>query len=256
MRSFVFAVSAFAAFAPVAASAADLGVRPVKAPVAVLAPAYDWTGFYIGGHAGYGWADSRYNFNTAGHYNFVAGDSFTHSLDGFMGGGHIGFNWQWSNIVLGLEGSWTYSDVRGNAISPFFPATDTFDTRVNWVATITPRLGVTTGPWLFYVKGGAAFADIRTDIRDTADFNRRDETKVGWTVGGGVEWMFANNWVIGVEGNYYDFGRCCDGLTESLIIGTNTPAGVFSDHDTRVDMWSVMGRISYKFGGGPVVARY
>ena len=164
-----------------------------------------------------------------------------------MGGGHAGYNWQTSNIVFGLEGSISYTDLnRGGVISPFFPGSDTFRTKQEWIATVTPRLGVTSGPVLFYVKGGVAFTELHEDL-DFADYNERNDTKVGWTVGGGIEWMATSNWIC-VEGNYYDFGRCCGGLTESRLLATNAAAGVFSDHSTRFDNWSVLGRVSYKFG--------
>ena len=238
------------------AFAADLPARTYsKAPVAV-APIYNWGGVYVGGHAGYGFSDPRYDFVTAGHYNFVPGDSFKYSTDGFIGGGHLGYNWVASNFLFGLEGAFSYSDIKGSAASPFFPVTDTFHTNVRWIATVTPRLGVTSGAWLFYAKGGVAFADINTEIRDTVHYNARSSTKTGWTVGGGVEYLISSNWVVGVEGNYYDFGRVNGGSSQSLLIATNLPAPfTLSDHSTRADLFSVLGRVSYKFGG-PVVAKY
>jgi outer membrane immunogenic protein len=228
--------------------------RPAPPPVVV----YNWTGFYIGAHAGWVDSQSRYDFATAGHYNLVAGDSFRFNSNGFMGGGHAGYNWQTGNFVLGIEGSIDWVDINRTVISPFFPATDTFRTRQQWLASVTPRVGVTSGPLLFYVKGGAAFTELRTRIQDTVDFNDRSEdTRVGWTVGGGLEWMATPNWIFGVEGNYYDFGRCCGGLTESRLLATGLPAGVFSNHSVRFDEFSVLGRVSYKFNwGSPVVAKY
>ena len=237
------------------ASAADLAARPyTKAPPPVVA-VYNWTGFYIGAHAGWTESETRYDFNTAGHYNLIAGDSFRYNTNGFMGGGHAGYNWQASNFVFGLEGSISYTDLTGRAISPFFPASDTFRTKQEWIATVTPRLGVTSGAWLFYVKGGVAFTELRTRIQDLADYNERSENKTGWTVGGGVEWMVAPNWIVGVEGNYYDFGHCCGGLSFNRSLATNAVLLSNSNHSTRFDDWSVLGRVSYKFGN-PVVAKY
>jgi outer membrane immunogenic protein len=238
------------------AIAADLG-RPIyKAPVAAAVPYFSWSGFYIGGHAGYGWGDADYNFLTAGHYNLAAGDRFSHDMDGFMGGGHLGFNWQWGQMVAGLEGSFTWSDLgRSGVASPFFPATDTFRTRLQWVSTITPRLGYAANNWLLYVKGGVAFGEIDTRIQDAVDFNARSETRVGWTVGAGLEYAVTPNWIVGVEGNYYDFGSL-NVNQESRLLATGAPAGVFSNHDVDVAAWSVLGRVSYKFGAGPIMARY
>ena len=248
MKKIAIAVAALL-MGSVSASAADLAARPyTKAPAPIVA-AYNWSGFYVGLHAGYASSDPRFDFVTDGHYNNAPGESFGFGVSGFMGGGHAGYNWQTSNIVFGLEGSISYTDLnRGGVISPFFPGSDTFRTKQEWIATVTPRLGVTSGPVLFYVKGGVAFTELHTRIQDFADYNERNDTKVGWTVGGGIEWMATSNWIVGVEGNYYDFGRCCGGLTESRTLATNAPAGVFSDHSTSFDNWSILGRVSYKFG--------
>lgn len=260
MKKLTIALASAAALLAGPALAADLAVRPVaKAPAYVPPPIVNnWSGFYIGIHGGGGWADSNYFFPTAGHYNLLPGDSFTHGISGGIVGGHVGFNMQWNQIVLGLEGSGAWADIKGTATSPFFPLTDTFRTRIDSIYTLTGRLGFAAGPALFYVKGGAAWGHINTRIQDSVDFNERSETKAGWTVGGGIEYMFANSWVIGVEGNYYDFDICCGGNTQSLLLVNGAPAGVFSNHDTRVEAWSVVGRLSYKFGGfaAPVAASY
>jgi hypothetical protein len=108
---------------------------------------------------------------------------------------------------------------------------------------------------LFYVKGGVAFTELHTRIQDTADYNERNATKTGWTVGGGVEWMVSPNWIVGVEGNYYDFGHCCGGLSFNRSLATNALLASTSNHSVRFDDWSVLGRVSYKFGA-PVVAKY
>ena len=65
----------------------------------------------------------------------------------------------------------------------------------------------------------------------------------------------APNWIVGVEGNYYDFGNCCGGLRENRLLVNNAPGGSTSNHSVRFDDWSVLGRVSYKFGN-PAVARY
>ncbi len=54
-------LGAFAAMFVAPALAADIAPRmPVKAPV--IAPAYNWSGFYIGGHVGYGWDPASATF--------------------------------------------------------------------------------------------------------------------------------------------------------------------------------------------------
>jgi outer membrane immunogenic protein len=82
------------------------------------------------------------------------------------------------------------------------------------------RLGFTTGPALFYVTGGVAFADVNnssfslippgtnTDIVDNT-------TRVGWTIGGGMEYMFAPHWTVRAEGRYVDLGKSSFTYTNS-----------------------------------------
>lgn len=250
MKTFAVAV-AFSLGLISSASAADLAARPYTKAPAPIVPSYNWTGFYIGGAIGGAGMNNRFDFADEGHYNIAPGDSLSLSDGGsFAGGGQIGYNWQFApNWVFGLEGSVIAAKLRADAISPFFPESDTFHTRADWIATITPRLGYTTGQWMYYVKGGVAFSEIKTVVQDDSDYNPRKSTRTGWTAGGGIEYMLTPNWIIGAEGNYYDFGRCCGGLQESFDTGTTTPAGVSSNHSIRTDMWSGLLRLSYKFGG-------
>ena len=60
MKKFIVAGIAAAAFCGAPALAADM---PVKAPYA--APVFNWTGFYIGAHAGYAWGRVTGTTNTA-----------------------------------------------------------------------------------------------------------------------------------------------------------------------------------------------
>lgn len=256
MRDFMIAAVAAAALSSGSASAADIAARPyTKAPA--LAQVYNWTGFYIGGHVGYASSDIDYTFLAPSWYGPAAGN-FGYSMDGAVAGGHIGYNWQTGAWVFGLEGSASWTDVKqGDVVSPFFPLTDRFSSRLEWMATVTPRLGYAFNNWLFYAKGGVAFASIKARIQDNVtlggDFNERTTTQTGWTIGGGLEYAFAPNWILGVEGNYYDFGTF--NVNQQSLLNSGAPAGVFSNHDVNTQMWSVLGRISYKFGSPAVIAK-
>src|ERR1700730_4212330 len=86
------ALAALAIAAP--ASAADM---PTRGPVykAAPAPLFNWTGFYVGGNAGYSWPDDA-NLNPKG----------------WSGGGQVGYNWQYApNWVFGLEADMSGSDI-------------------------------------------------------------------------------------------------------------------------------------------------
>lgn len=206
---------------------------------------YDWTGPYIGLNAGYGEADVDYKFHDDGHYNNEPGDKFSHTLDGFVGGIQAGYNWQIDSFVLGLEGGFTWLDIEKRSTSPFFPDSDEFITNIDWVASVTPRVGVAMDNILFYAKGGVAFAEIDARIEDTADFVETEKTQTGWTVGGGIDFGLTERWTLGIEGNYYDFGSF-DAAEENRDLDTGVPAGSFSDHDVETTMWSILARVNLR----------
>jgi outer membrane immunogenic protein len=180
------------AFAP-AALAADIPARPVyKSPAAVVAATHNWTGIYVGGHAGYGWAKVK------GNDEF--GDPGSGDLDGFIGGGQVGANYQIGNVVLGVEGEYSYSDVKKEiSLVPFFGAGD-LKVRNEYYITATGRLGYAFDRVLVYAKGGAAWTREKWDVNDgvggaiTGRFSR-----TGWLVGGGAEWMIFGNWWSGPD---------------------------------------------------------
>lgn len=258
-RLISLAALALATFAT-PALAADL--RPaLKAPVA--APpvlAWDWTGFYIGIHGGYGWGDADYNFRDAlGFFNFLPGDRASQEIEGGLVGGHLGYNMQFGSLVVGIEISGAATDIGSTIQSPFF-ASDVWTHEVDWLVALTPRLGFSAGPALFYVKGGGAVAEIRNRLQDNVRdrFVESRGTSPGFTVGGGLEYAVTPNWLFGVEGNYYRFDRLS--VAETLrVTSTGASAGVpGTNHEVETDFWTITGRISYKFGAraAPVVARY
>ena len=218
------------------ASAADIQ-RPVyKAPPAGVMPvAYDWTGFYVGGHVGYGWADKSWQ------------DSFglfglSHQAKGFLGGGQAGFNYQIGQFVVGVEGDMSWSGMSGstNALA------STFNTDVDWTATLTGRLGMAFDRWLVYGKGGAAWARDRYSTNFyTFPGTEVTDTRLGWTVGAGVEYAFAPQWTAKLEYNYMDFG------TRNVSFAP----GFSTDIDQQIH--AVKLGVNYKFGWpGAIIARY
>ncbi|MFG1377117.1 outer membrane protein [Xanthobacter autotrophicus] len=201
--------------------AADLATKmPVKA--APVAPAFSWTGFYIGAQGGYAWAQNDFS-NTHDLYNTYADDA-SYSLDGGLVGGVIGFNYQIKNIVLGVEADANWADLTGSGsiIRPgqYDPLASTCivsnnpcSSKIDALGTITARLGVAFDRVLVYAKGGAAWATTSHTASNT-DFEyapasysaTTDSTRWGWTLGAGLEWAFFNNWSAKVEYNYIDLG--------------------------------------------------
>lgn len=207
------------------AFAADLGARVyTKAPPPPPAPIYNWTGFYIGGHIGGAFSGS--NNNVFGANNNDAR---------FLGGGQIGADYQFGpSWVVGVEGQ--YSAV-ANSNNGLF--------RERGLASATGRLGWTWGPGLLYAKGGYAYQDRSNNVGVVGNTSRD-----GYTVGAGLEYMFAPSWSAKVEYQYYDFGRV--NFAAVPVVGGPAVAGRFNNDEHTVKLG-----INYRFGwGGPVVAKY
>src|SRR4051812_24464009 len=138
-----------------AALAADMS-RPVyKAPPAGALPVtYDWTGFYIGGHVGYGWAEKD--------WRDAFGLNVSTKPNGFLGGGQVGFNYQIGQSGLGGEGAFSGGAIKGapNPVGPAGPPPATpYTPDVIGVSPLTGRAGVAFARGLVYGRGGAAGAN-------------------------------------------------------------------------------------------------
>lgn len=249
--------AALALFAATTANAADIA-RPVYKAAPVVVPMYDWSGFYIGINGGWGRAAFDHSFNIPGEYNLAAGDSFNYSKSGGVLGGHAGYNWQAGQWVFGIEGAmmktWLNSGVQ---TSPFYPTSDTWQSKLDWVATVTGRVGYAWNNVLGYVKGGWAYSSYNEYVQDLSDYVNVSGKKSGWTLGGGVEFALSPNWIFGVEYNYYDFGSININASSVLFSGGSFYPG--TDHNLDLNVQTVLARLTYKFGGygkSPVMAKY
>lgn len=117
-------------------------------------PVARWSGLYIGGHGGYGWAHSDWTFLNNSFWNFDPGERIDFSPRGFLGGGQIGFNQQIGQWVIGIEGTWSGARIRRTVISPFFPAEDTETTKIKQLFSIAGRVGMAWDRVLLYAKAG------------------------------------------------------------------------------------------------------
>jgi len=266
MKSIFVAAALFTSVA--SASAADLAARPyTKAPPVAAAAVYDWSGFYIGGSAGYGWADvGHQTLNTNGSFWSLGpagpfGGLQNVRPSGAVYGGQIGYNWQITNWVFGLEAQGFGANLRRTDDSIFFPG-DNLAARIEGLFTATGRIGYAVDRWLPYIKGGYAGAQVKTINREPPPINSRDisldhsEWRSGFVIGAGVEYAVDRNWILGVEYNYMDFGH---GSAWTQLNRTGAGA-VFNatlpeSYRDDVTMQTVTARLSYKFGG-PVVAKY
>lgn len=176
--------------------AADL---PVKARA--FPSVFDWTGFYLGGHVGYGGGGFGPGTNPLPQHGVV----FPHSVTGVFGGYQAGYNFQLSNkLVLGVETDVFFTGPldRPNLVSAAFHTT--FD----YAGTARGRVGYAFGALLPYVSGGLAFGRTRIDIND-ADGNpadKKSQMHFGWVWGTGVEYALGDVWSGKIEYNYIDLG--------------------------------------------------
>ncbi len=216
-----------------AALAADLPSRQAP-PVFVPPPIFSWTGVYVDGRIGYMWGREP-------------ATCFSSQPSGGVGGAHIGYNYQVAQFVLGLEGDVNGTSYSGSTFSALGLAN--VSTKIPVDGSARGRIGYAWDRALFYATGGAAFADIKDSFAGPGGFASLSRTRVGWTVGGGVEYAITNNWSVRAEYRYTDYGRFLD--TPFVL---PTPVNHHST-DNRVQVG-----FSYKFDmyapPAPVLAKY
>ncbi|RAI43905.1 outer membrane protein [Rhodoplanes roseus] len=244
--------------AVVTAAAADLPARyPVKAPP-VVAPAFNWSGFYVGGFVGGAWHDRDVTvYDRNGFAGPLPYDTWSYNPDSsFIGGGTIGWNWQpvGSPFVFGIEGEIGYLSLSGSAYDPLLitPALSATTKIGDWYGLIAGRLGYSWDRALVYVKGGVAFVDVETSIwAPTVGLAASaSDTKTAWAVGGGIEWAFDLNWSIKAE--YLYLGLDDTQTVTGIVAGT--PYAF--DYDLNGIHTAKVG-INYRFGAAaPLVAKY
>jgi len=202
-----------------AASAADLATK--KAPPAP-SPAPLWTGFYAGLNLGGGWGASGGNSNVwnsspvTGGNNAVINFTAPNNINGgVVGGGQIGYNHQLSSMfVVGAEADFQGTTMGSGSSNNQYALLATVyrnqgalvvgpaggSKTIPWFGTVRGRIGITPIPSLFiYGTGGFAYASVQY----SSGFEQ-STTQVGWTAGGGVEWMFMPNWSAKAEYLYSD----------------------------------------------------
>jgi outer membrane immunogenic protein len=238
MKKFVFAgIAVGALVAATSVQAADLPLK--AAPAAVPAPGYDWSGLYIGGHIGGGWATNDLSDPSIGLIATFLGLPPVQTVDssGILGGVQAGWNYQIGRLVLGSELDFSWADVNGTNTLSFAPVgfppgsgfTRALTANTNWMGTSTVRLGYAHDRVMLYSKAGVAFAHTNyTSVWNTFGpgapgvlfSGTGDKTQVGWTVGFGAEWAFWNNWSAKLEYDFMDFGSKTVTVNGAIAPGT------------------------------------
>lgn len=221
-------------------------------------PPFDWTGPYAGLHLGYG----RGNFDS--DFTPLPGANKSGLLPaqvgpdggGFEGGIQAGYNYQIGCVIAGIEADFSGSAIGGSSTSAVIGANGapaagvgplTVHQSINWFGTVRPRIGYTMTPTiLIYATGGLAFGNISsssdtglqpsTPVYYHASSN---DTNIGWTVGGGVEWALSKHWSAKAEYLFVDLG------SQSALAGANTPTQVGCKWDTKANILNF--GVNYKF---------
>ena len=194
------------------ASAADMAV---KSP-AINAAVYNWTGFYVGGHVGYGDGSLGPDTNPLP----LQGVFFPHSVTGGIGGFQVGYNHQFANrFVLGVETDATFVgpvDLPRRGLAPF-------NSSIDYVGTVRGRAGYSFGTWMPYITGGFAWGHSQVRVNDAAGnvISEPGQYQTGWTVGAGAEFALSGNWTAKLEYDYVDLSRRTLGLDDFGMPGVS-----------------------------------
>jgi outer membrane immunogenic protein len=231
----------------------SFGAPGADYPMAAPAPSANWSGFYVGGNAGYGIAANASGF--VAQKPLIVYDTFDLVPRGAIAGGQIGFNWQFAPMwVAGIEADIQGSgqSARANCVTGCIPppAPSAFLTQVDqtlsWFGTVRGRLGWTNGATLFYGTGGWAIGRITETL--TTDLNAGGiykaafaYTRSGWTAGGGIETQLGNGWSAKAEYLYVDLGTFSDPVTYPTGSVPFILSSEFHDHIMRVG-------VNYNFG--------
>jgi opacity protein-like surface antigen len=172
--------------ASVAANAADM---PVKAPVILPEPPYNWSGAYIGANFGAAW--------TSGNLN-IPNNNIYGGLTEFIAGVQAGYNLQFGHVLFGVEGDFDWATFG----HPALPTPTLGSVSQNWIGTIAGRAGVVADRWLVYTKLGGGWVHSDALLNFPGVSFAGSTTSPGWLVGVGAEYGFKSNWTIKLE---YDF---------------------------------------------------
>jgi high affinity Mn2+ porin len=251
------------------AAAADMTLKNLALKAPVYKSVYDWTGFYIGAHSGYG----------GGKSNAVLSDPVITTTDnrfgGIIGGVQAGYNVRLpSGLLLGVEADMTFPSY---LLSNFTTASLTtarsgISEQWDYTGTARGRIGYTSGPWLAYATGGLAWAGERfLNTPAVGDDEKHINLRLGWAAGAGVEYAFAPHWSVRLEYLYSQFDRAnvrfpsgtqySSSLDfQQIRIGLNrkvewpgspgwTPKTALTDAES--DRWEIHGQTTYLPQGYP-----
>ncbi|MGC2779367.1 MAG: carbohydrate porin [Bradyrhizobium sp.] len=202
LREMILAGAMTATLGPLATAPARAADLPVKARVAQTV--FDWTGLYVGGHAGYTRDHARATLSDPSG-QVGAGSPF----GGLTGGVQAGYNWvSRSGLLLGLEGDFSFPNylTSNHTVARLNTAQSSVEELWDYVATARGRVGYANGDWLVYATGGLAWTGGRfINTNAAGETEKLLSTRLGWVAGAGIERGFAPHWSWRLEYLYSRF---------------------------------------------------
>jgi outer membrane immunogenic protein len=217
-----------------AAYAADMAV---KAPPPAYAPVANWTGFYIGGEAGYVWGRTD-------RVTTLIPTTISTRPDGFVAAAFGGYDLQLpNNWVIGARiAAPVFSGAKDSVTDPLFPAIS-YEGKFLWAVLGTAQLGYAIGAWQPYVGIGLAVGEGRATLNNPffpggpTSFSD-EQTHVGLVLNAGVKYMFARNWFAGIHYTHIEWK---DETYNIVTPGANFTTSIGGSSD------SVVGTLGYRF---------
>jgi outer membrane immunogenic protein len=255
MKKLAYAIAAIALIGT-PAFAADMAVK--AAPPAAPPAMYTWTGLYVGVNLGLGWSSADFSIVPTGAWlgapasiPYLIATDRSLLENSFVGGGQVGYNYQINQVVFGVEGDFDYYNAEDKFLGGPIPTTSIVSysqqTNQNWLATVRGRLGWAFDHLLVYGTGGAAFSDWQVNMHMTSAgvdaIFLSDETRTGWTAGGGAEYAIDPRWSIKGEYLYSDFGTATG---TSVFPPPNAP-NFTHNHSVRLVTEVARVGVNYKF---------
>jgi outer membrane immunogenic protein len=242
----IWLTTAFALLGTVSAVAADLSARTYKKAPAMIAPATNWTGFYVGGGFGYG---SYQGEQSSLGLNGLPGANSpsTGGGKGWLATVTTGFDLQFADrFVAGVFADYDFNEIKGRVLDFANAGVIARGPRDGW--SVGGRLGVLATPsTLVYATGGYTQADFRADnanffIGTTPADREAGSTHHGWFGGVGVETMLGQNWSGRLEYRYADY----DSERGARFNFAGTTALGLTETDPVVQ--TMRASLAYKFG--------
>ncbi len=259
MRRFTYSLCAL--FWSLRVAAAADAAPPLHLLTGEEAPQQNWSGFYIGINGG--WIGSSHaavtnsatDTGSAGFGRALSAGAIPAKLaiehSGFLGGGQIGYNWQVERKFLwGVEADFDGIAKGSSDIGFSFPGsaaiapmTTAYNAGMDSLGTVRARVGyLPSESILWYATAGIAFSNTKVGSGYSCNACtpppfapaanvQSSIISAGWTVGGGVEWMFAPSLSVRVEYLYVDLGSQSDLITYGYGSNTSTLTSFFSEHD-------------------------